>query len=368
MTAIISPLVAAGLGCIVAAYLCVRVPEGLALRRDASAEAFAAWARSEMAPVLAALIGVLFALPHLLPIMSAYGGETRVYFPGAEFLRHARYLGWALLPGLLLQLYALFRYREISSAARMSALSGLFLSLGSMLLSLPIQDPNEYKFVLLTSVPSTLLVIALWRQAEVSWTLDTPHRRRLRDGLGALILGAGASAIAVTALIYQLSPWSQQNPYVHADERIDLLVAPDDRARASLAEAFVWLREHTPVEAFVLERPVGKDELELSAVTGRRVVAAQPSPFTGRIRYQAELASQATRVNERLSNCRLEARDLAALFALPAPWPGEVYALVALDHVGARSCRDDLTRGVTLVFANDDFAIYRLERRAGIVH
>ncbi len=364
-TAILSPLVAAGLGCVVAAYLIVQALEGYRQSETLAATELRSWALRRLSLAIAALAGVMLALPHLLPIMRAYGGETNVYADGSKLLAHARYVGWGLLPSLALQLAALTRFRRLCPDARVHLLSGLFLALAAILLAVPVEDPNEYKLVLLSTLPTTLLAMTLWRHWEAKAGFESAGGQRLRWVVGSLLSLAGAVAILVTVMMYQLSPWATSDPYHYKGERIELSTGPDDPSRVALAAGYRWLRENTDPEAFVMEMPVSKDELELSVIAERRVVAALPSPFTLRIAYQQRLVKQVAHTLARLSECRLDARDLSTLHAVPAPWPEHVYAFVLQERFKHRGCPEGLVAGVRLEFSNDRVAIYRLARPAG---
>jgi hypothetical protein len=132
----------------------------------------------------------------------------------------------------------------------------------------------------------------------------------------------------------------------------------------NLQQAYRWLRENTPPDAYVAEQPVAKDSLELSSIAQRRVVAAAPSVFTMRIPYHRRLVRRTRDVVSRLGECRLRPRDLRRLFQVPAPWPDEIYALVQIDPKRQRSgprCQGSWTGAVKAELLNVHYGVFRID-------
>jgi hypothetical protein len=365
-TALMSPLPVAAFGVVVAADFIVRLTAP-ADPRTTGRKGAIGHARVEAAlPLMASGLAVLLSLPILLPVALAY--EGRVHFHGASgsLMRHAVYIGWALIPSLLVQLLALRAFRRLSPEARVCAITACIYSLAAMTLALPVQDPNEYKLVLLSSVPTSLLLLALgveWGKGSRLWDRAQPV---LRAALRTAFVGAGAIAIAATSLLYLASSWSREEPFVYQGWELQLTGLDESSQAAGLQGAYDWLRERTPATAYVLEIPVGKDESLAPVVAQRRSVAELPSPYTLPIPHHALLVERTREVAGRLATCSITREDLRRLFAVPAPWPGEIFALTAMaagaSHGGdfQASCGEALPVGVALEYSNSAYAVFRI--------
>ena len=81
--------------------------------------------------------------------------------------------------------------------------------------------------------------------------------------------------------------------------------------------------------------------------------------FTRSVPYHRALVAQSRAVVAKLRSCSLGEEDLRGLFALPAPWPDEIYAFVARDPLrGGAAC--PRPAGVETVFSNPAFEILRI--------
>jgi hypothetical protein len=209
---------------------------------------------------------------------------------------------------------------------------------------------NEYKFAHFYAFPSSLLLLAF---------VGALPRSARRLGAGVALF-AGLLSFLATGMLYLSSSWARQHHYVYAGATIE--IAPTGPLPSALGEAYQWLRTHTPVDAFVIERPLGMNQLRLSTVAQRRVVAARAQKvFTGGIPYQKELAAACADLVGSLESCRLDPKQLERLFRIPAPWPDRVYAL-SHRSPGAGNCR--LPPGVHQGFANEHFVVVEIETGA----
>jgi len=353
--AVTSPLVVIGFGLSVFAGLIVEGPSELrALRKTGFVgRRHSLWLF--VAPVLSCALGVLLALPHLLPIIAAYDGEARVLAPGMGLWRHAVALGWALVPGIALLGFATRLGRDLDSTARVHALSLSFYVVAAILLVAPVRDPNEYKFVLLSAYPSGLLVLGLLNAwARRSGSLGAPMRSPVP--LAVLFAAGGGLGVAAVALLYLASPWADEES-LRLEGRTTRLAASGDALTRDLDEAYAWLRRETPVEAYVFERPTSKDRSLLPGLAERRVVAQLASPFTRAVSHHEALLDANRALLDDLARCVLSPESLSALRAQPIDWPGTEYAIVS-KRAGRRACK--AIPGAPQVYANDHVAIFRL--------
>jgi hypothetical protein len=239
----------------------------------------------------------------------------------------------------------------------------------ALLVVAPTVDPNEYKLVLLSSIPTTLLLLGLLDELDTSGFPGPRRSRWLSCGITFVLVGTGLVAIASTCLIFLPAPWRDQSPLRYEGMAMNLDIdrgrGPASQAEQSdLQKAYRWLRENTPPTAYVAERPAPKDDLELSSVAQRRVVAATPSVFTKDISYQKQLVRRTREVIARLGECRLRRGDLRRLFAIPAPWPDAIYALVRIDEKQLRSaphCERSWSGSVRVEILSAHYAIFRID-------
>jgi len=355
----VSPIPAAALGAAAVAASGVQIlGRG---RRALRPEARRALAR-DLAPPVAVALGAGLLLPYVLEISRAYGASARLILAPGELLDHARFVGWALVPALPGYLLGLAWFRRLAPLCRFHLLAALGLGAAGILFSLPPEDPNEYKLVILSSLPGSLVLVGVGRIALERWCPAPRRRARLAGAAAGLVLLGAAAAIGAEGLLYRASPWARQEPYVYSGRTLDLL-APHPGPRRDLQEAYAWLRENTPPDAFVLQEPVGVNALELSAVARRRVVAATPSVFTKEIPFHPRLARLSRRIARRLAGCRLAPAELRALASIPAPWPPEIFALASPGRgrgPSPETCRRRLPPGIELVHHNPSHRIFRI--------
>lgn len=356
--AVTSPLPAIAFGLTVAAYLLVEGLPLLAAYRESEDSLDRARLGSLCALVVGCGIGVLLALPLLIPVASAYQGRALVVTPGSGLLAHAVSLGWALVPVFVLLGFAGIRRRRLAPSARVHALSALLYGVVALTLVVPVEDPNEYKFVLLAAHPSALLLLALWS------TQASPDETRIRAvgqsaavATGGLLL-MGALSFSVMALIYIASPWSASEPFVLRGTTTEIRPNDDPKHR-DLDAAYGWLRTSTPGTAYVFAAAVGKDDARLPVIAQRRVVVQLASPFTRAISHQAALLAANRELLRSLAACELGAPALEVLRAVPVRWPDELYALIEI-RPGSRNCDDKLTSGFELGYSNPSYAVYRV--------
>ena len=356
--AVLSPLPAIAFGLTVAAYLLVEGLPLLAAHRESRATLDRARLRSLGALVVGCGIGVLLALPLLIPVASAYQGRILVVTPGSGLLAHAVFLGWALVPVSVLLGFAGFRRTRLVPSARVHALSAFLYGVMALVLVAPVGDPNEYKFVLLAAHPSALLLLALLSTRASGDTAESRAVGRANAVVTGGLLFMGALSFSVMALVYIASPWSASEPFVLLGTTTE--VRPnDDAKRRDLAAAYEWLRTSTPRTAHVFAAAVDKDDARLPVIAQRRVVAQLASPFTRAISHQAELLTANRELLRGLAACELAAPALDRLRAVPVDWPDELYALVELGP-GSSGCVDKATSGFELGYSNPSIAVYRL--------
>lgn len=356
--AVLSPLCAIAFGMTVFAFALI---EGSALFA-AARTANHTWSRVEIesiaAPLIGSVLGVLCALPLLWPAASAYQGEVVLLSPARGLWTHVVALGWALIPTALLLGFALFRRSQLERSAKIHALSATLYGLIALVLAAPLADPNEYKLVLLSVYPSSLLLLALVQ----SWSTRDESRGVGRAGLRlGVTLGLGAAgvvSISIMTLLYTASPWAASEPFVF--EGATTRMRPtDDRSDLDLDAAYTWLRTSTPSSAQVFEVPVAKDDSLLPVIAQRRVVAQLASPFTLGIAHHEQLLTANRALLGALAACDLDASIIEALRAVPLRWSDDLYALIEKTP-GSRACNPESNAGFSHVYANASYAIYRI--------
>ncbi|MCP5039679.1 MAG: hypothetical protein GY944_01540 [bacterium] len=354
--AVFSPVVVVAFGLTGLAYLLIEGPaQAHALRKAGFASRRKAVA-SFVAPMGGCGLGVIAALPFVLPIAAAYDGGAQLLMPGMGLWRHTVVLGWALVPAAILLGLAAWLGRYLESAGRVHALSLSFYAVAAITLVAPLRDPNEYKFVLLSSFPSSLLVLGLLNAwARKSQVLDA-HLRSPRL-FASVFAAGGALAIGSMALLYLASPWAQEDPLQLEGATTRLAVARDAIALRDLDDAYAWLREETPKDAYVFEVAVSKDASRLPVVAERRVVVQTASAFTQVVEHHDALLDANATLLADLAACSLAESTLATLRALPISWPSAPYALVE-KGAGQRECES--VAGAPLLYANERFAIRRI--------
>ncbi|MBW2421708.1 MAG: hypothetical protein JRH19_24435 [Deltaproteobacteria bacterium] len=375
--AIFSPMVALAFGALVAAHCAVYTLEFEQRRSAARRAGHAPLRRKDLVrdwlPALAAGAGILAALPYLLDISSAFGGRSELLLGRAALLRHAGTYGWALLPSLSIHAAAIFWLPRLGPAPRTYWLGGLLLLVGTLCVRVPTVDPNEYKLGLLASIPAALLLAGLLAELDISGFPGPRSSRWLGAGITVALVAGGLLAVATTSLLFLPSPWRDQSTYRYDGTAIDLDVVrarrpPSHAERADLQRAYRWLRENTPPTAYVAVRPLPKDDLELSTVAQRRIVAALPSVFTKKIRHHKRLVRETREVMDRLGECRLRPRELRRLFEVPAPWPEEIYALVRIDQTQLRNgprCERSWSGAVKAELLSAHYAVFRIDVEEG---
>ncbi len=356
--AVTSPLVVVGFGLTVIACALLDGPaEWRALRKTGfAARRSGLWLFA--APACGCALGVLLALPMLVPIANAYGGETRWLFGAEGFVRHAVALGWALVPGLGLLLVAVSIARHLDGAARVHTISLALLATAALVVATPIQDPNEYKFVLLSAFPAGLLVlgvIAGW--ARRSQSLDTALRRP--GWLAGVFAGFGALAVGSLAILYLASPWAEQNP-LRLQGTITRWAPTGDARLRDFDAALAWLREEAPIDAFVFARARDKNDDPVPVMAQRRVVAQTASPFTRALANHATLVERNDTLIERVARCDDPSgvrNAVEAVRTLGLPFESAPYVLVELG-VGRGECRPNGL--LHSVFRSDHYEIFTL--------
>ncbi|MDP6980959.1 MAG: hypothetical protein QF570_20555 [Myxococcota bacterium] len=356
--AIASPLVVVGFGFTVVACALVEGPaEWRALRKTGFAgRRNGLWQFA--APAGGCALGVLLALPMLLPIAQAYGGETRWMLGAPGFVRHAIALGWALVSGVLLLVGSAALARHLDGPARVHAITLGLLATVALLVAAPVHDPNEYKFVLLSAFPASLLVlglIAAW--ARRSQSLDTALRRP--GWFAGTFAICGALSAASLALLYLASPWAQENPIRLHESTTSWAPTADARLR-DFDAALTWLREEAPIDAFVFATARDKNDDPVPVIAQRRVVAQKASPFTRALASHATLVERNDALVERVARCEgaPAVRDaVEAVRTMDLPFESAPYALVE-PAVGRGECQlEGLLRPK---FRNDHYEIFEL--------
>lgn len=357
--AVLSPLCAVAFGITVASFALV---EGLPLLAAARRPEHS-FSREELEPIAAPLVGsgvgILCALPLLLPVASAYQGEIMLLTPARGLWTHAVALGWALVPTGILLGFAFSRRSRLEPSARIYALSATFYGLAALVLVAPVSDPNEYKFVLLSAFPSSLLLLALVESGSPARESPEVASAGWRRSAVLALGGAGLVSISITALLYVASPWAAAEPFIFEGATTHLR-ASEDGTELDLDAAYGWLRTSTPSSAHVFETPVEKDDSLTPVIARRRVVVQLASPFTHGIAHHEQLV-QATRVLLLgLERCQLEASTLRALREVPVPWPGDLYALVR-NSAGSNECNPEQNAGFIPVYTNPSYTIHSIE-------
>jgi hypothetical protein len=304
-------------------------------------------------PPVSLILGALMAWPYWASM--AAGADPRgLPNDPIQWAQDAFKLGWVFLPVAPAYAIGLYRYRHLTRPSRLLVAIGIALALATLFMSLP--ERNQYKFALLSSLPSALLLLALLDELLPGWRGTTGAGARVRARIVGITLAVSVSSILANLALYRLSDRAGMEPWVWDQEHTNLAVQADP-TRAHLQEAYLWLRRRTPSTAYVLERPVGMNDLEMSTVAERRTVVAQSSMYTATLAYHDVLVDRATQVVERLGACTLTQGDITRLFATPIPWPRSLYAIVPVSPAARGGC-PSLPHGVEPVFDNPDYAIY----------
>ena len=350
LSVLFSPLPAAGIAGAAVAFTFVRWVEG---QRGA-----ALWA-----PAAATAAGILAALPYLLSLARAFGSEIHLFLEPAALGRHALRVGWPLAAAAPAYLLGALWFRSLTTEERAWGILGLGCSLVAMLVAATAETPNEYKFILLTALPSALLTLAIARELGSRLPLKPGFRRTLR-ALSTLLLLAGAgSSLGATTALYRGSAWAKQNPYSYADRHIDLAPASHPK-RQALANTYHWLREHTAPTAFVLERPVHGNDVLIPMIAERRVVAVKLWHHNRAVPHQRQLERQAIAVSRGLETCKVSPSELNKLFRVPAPWPETLYAVAPIRAAAETSaCKNRLDPRITIAYQNGHFRVFSIRRR-----
>ncbi len=357
--AVLSPLPAIAFGMTVFAFALVEGLPLLAAGRAANASLPRREIESFVAPIAGCGFGVLLALPLLLPVASAYQGKVLLLTPGTGLWSHAVSLGWALVPTFGLLALALLRRPRLQSSAKIHALSAFMYGLAALVLVAPLGDPNEYKFVLLSAFPSSLLLLALVQTPSSQAESRVVGRARLANGVAFVLGSAGVVSISIMALLYIASPWATSEPFVFRGATT--LIRPTDDPRVlDLDAAYGWLRTSAPESAHVFEAATAKDASRLPVIAQRRVVAQLASPFTRAIPHHAQLLEANRALLRAVAACDLDGSLVDALRAVPVGWPEELYALVE-KTVGSPECNPEVTAGFELQYSNASYAVYRIE-------
>ncbi len=169
--------------------------------------------------------------------------------------------------------------------------------------------------------------------------------------------------LLVTSWLYLRSSWAREEPWVYRTRVLDLAAEPEQPSWEGRRTAYAWLRENTPPAAYVLEAPVDMNDLALSAVAQRRTVAAlAPNQFTRLIAHHRELVDASRSVASALVDCTLDARDLDRLFAVPAPWPEQLFALAPAGAGSHDRCARELPDRVRVTHSNLDYRVFEIRR------
>jgi hypothetical protein len=356
--AVTSPLTAVAFGMTVAAFALVEGLEWSAVRGGGEASPARIDLQSIVTPVLGCGVGVLLALPLLLPVASAYQGRATILTQGNGLFAHAVLLGWALVPVFLLLGLAVFRRSHLPASARVHALSACAYGLAAMLLVAPVGDPNEYKFALLSAFPSALLLLALLSTPSLGGQ-GPPGDGERRTQVASLVLGLMAVlSLCVMALLYHATPWSQERQYVLRGTTTELHPSYTQKKR-DLSAAYAWLRTSTPVTAHVFVPALAKDESLIPVIAQRRVVAQLASPFTRAVSHHEALLAVNQALLRGAAACEFGATLVEDLRALPVDWPDDLYALVETS-AGMAACREGTTAGLALAYSNQTYAVYRV--------
>jgi hypothetical protein len=309
-------------------------PRRILVEHGALAATFVA-ALALTAPYLAATVGASRAAGTLLSLR-----------PG-ELLYNARGILAQATPLLAILPAGLLRARRDPALRFLWVAAALPLALG---LVLSLQDRNQYKCVLVASLPAGALLCGL---------LGPGLRERCRAAraLFAATLCLAAASYAATALGYLESAfrWRRDvagdGPY---------LALPADPAQEA---ALRWLRERTSPEAVAVTPPVHFNRSPVAAVSGRAGFVQ-----TGRIGARAgpELAPRLA-LAQRLFDPREPAAPLLGRLAAALERP--LYLLVARsqlpDEYPALVERfDALSDALEPVFRRPDAVVYAVRRRA----
>jgi len=311
-----------------------------------------------LAPPIAVATGLALAAPLVLWVSSGFGSGAG---DGARrgIAENTVAVGWALAPLVALCAVALPLLRRLSSAARFQLLCGVLLAGASLV---PLPADTQYKFPLLASVPASLLLLGVGRALLGDPSRRGAGARRVASAATNVGLALGALVVAASVTLRLKSAWARFDPFDVKGSTIDLAPNEADGDRAARQAAYAWIREHTPPTAFVLERPVDMNDLELTAVTGRRAVAARPTVFTEAVPYHPYLVDTSRALVDRLAACTVTTNDVERLFAVPAPWPLAVHALARMHdgHGTAPACARPLPDAVTVAHDAGRYVVFRV--------
>lgn len=312
-----------------------------------------------LAPLVAILAAFLGMFPYMNGLRESLGPGASPLVPWSLLSANVGKAGLSLAIPALALAFGAFRLRRLGAPGRVLWLTCLQLAVGSILMVLP--GDNQYKLNLLLALPCSLLLCALIR-----------HEPEKRLHVVGARLGLAFSVLAVlfvgrrTLADYDRYPWAAENRYRYSGTDVDLAVATPDSTEHDLQEVYAWLRDRTPAAAYVLTTPVDMNDLELSTVAQRRVVAARARIITDGIPYQDRLLACARNLVDSIERSSDTAGPLIELLALPVTWPETLFVL-ARNRRGASisewNARLESSPRLEAVFANRRFCLCQMRTR-----
>jgi hypothetical protein len=292
---------------------------------------------------VALAFGVALALtaPYLLSVASA-APELVHGLRGAEIDYAVRGLGLTATPLLVAVLWGARRGWRDPFARFLLTSTLILLILGALL---PLPDGNQYKLVLMASLPGGALL--LWRLGEPA---GRPVARWLFASTVALALGTHL----VTLVAYQRSAMVERTLYAG---EVGYLSLPGDPV---LDRALHWLRDSTPRDAVVISRPVRFGGALVTPVSGRSdfvMLGGHHTQGDSRFRHRIELVRRLLDPQEPVA---------PLLGELRAELDRPLYLLVRRDQLpnsfGALVERFEGAAQTTRVYDDQDLRIYAFDR------
>jgi len=319
----------------------------------------------DIAPFAFMALGLAFALPYMMSLGKALGKGISLNCHLNTLLINILHASWTMLPSVLIYGFGLIRFPKLSRQGKLVFLVGVVLLLG--LIFIIIYDNTQYQFAILSSIPTSLLLLAIYQSYF--------NHRKLADTywyyplllLLLVLFTIGTCNIRIVISQYHTPTWAKRDPYVYNGQAIDLKVDSRDPELQNREKAYEWLRRNTPHDAYFLEYPLYAEAMLSSVITQRRKVVSSPNMYTTHIKHHEDLLATSMEFLASLRNCALTGETVRMLFDIKVPWPETIYVLIKKVgsyrnyHLFERVCLADVSSWISTAYANQHFVIYKVE-------
>lgn len=317
----------------------------------------------EMLPFILIFIGLTIAFPYMLGLSRGLGAAISLNYKVYTIIINSIGFGLTIFPSILIYIFGLIRFQKLSKQGKMVLFVGILLLMGVIFII--IRKNTQYQFALLSSVPSSLLLLAIYQSYFNNRNVKTTHWYYPLLLLLISFLIIGIVNINVALSMYRNSKWAKKDPYLYNGQIIDLKVDSSNAKLQNRQKAYEWLRLNTPYNAYFLEYPKIRREILSPVIAQRRIVVSLPNYYTIYITHHEELLKTSIEFLTCLKYCNLTREKLKMLFDVKAPWSRRIYALISKEesHINKyeKDCLTDVSNWVSPVYANEHFIIYEVQ-------